>query len=247
MNEHLKTYDTWIEKDLVDTTGKKIGSIDNLYVDTETKRPTWLEVQTGFFGTKHTFVPIDSVEAHATEDHLITDYDADFVKDAPHFDEDQVLSDKDEIELYTYYQRDYVPAAAGDMTHDHTATAEHVSTDNELVRAEEELNVDTQTVNRGKVRLHKYVTTEEIDLTVPVQREHVRVVRTPVDGNNVVVDELSETVAEVTVSEEVPVVTKDVVAKETVALEKDVQTHDAHVTETVAKENIEVVDENKNL
>ena len=64
-----------LKKDLYDTTGSKIGSIGNLYVDTKTKRPTWLEVQTGFFGTKHTFVPIDSVDAHATEDDLITDYE----------------------------------------------------------------------------------------------------------------------------------------------------------------------------
>ena len=224
----MNTYDTWIEKEIYDANGDHVGEVENLYVDTETHKPTWLHVETGFFGTKYTYIPIEST--YADSDKVVTDYKAEFIKEAPHFDENQILSTEEEALLYEYYSLEYKPLTAADAD---------VADDNELVRAEEEAAVGTREVNRGTVRLHKYVVTEDVDLTVPVRKEKVRVVRTPVDGD-VELDDLEETVAEVTVSEEVPVVEKKVVAKEKISLEKDVEVEDATIETTLKKEVVDV-------
>ena len=38
--------------------GEKIGTIEEIYLDTGTDRPEWALVTTGMFGTKQSFVPI---------------------------------------------------------------------------------------------------------------------------------------------------------------------------------------------
>ena len=53
-----------------------------------------------------------------------------------------------------------------------------------MTRSEEELRVGTQTRERGRARLRKHVTTETQQVTVPVQREEVRVEREPITDAN---------------------------------------------------------------
>jgi uncharacterized protein (TIGR02271 family) len=81
--------------------------------------------------------------------------------------------------------------------------------DEAMTRSEEELRVGTETRERGRVRLRRYVTTEEVTQTVPVQREEVRVEREPVTDANVVAatggPELTESEREVVLREERPV------------------------------------------
>ncbi len=45
-------------RDALDANGEKIGSIDEIYEDTETGKPEWLAVKTGLFGTKVSFMPL---------------------------------------------------------------------------------------------------------------------------------------------------------------------------------------------
>ena len=45
-------------QDLCDNDGSKLGSIEEIYLDTETGEPEWALVHTGLFGRKQTFVPI---------------------------------------------------------------------------------------------------------------------------------------------------------------------------------------------
>ena len=54
--------------------------------------------------------------------------------------------------------------------------------DDAMTRSEEELVVGTRRKVRGKARLKKYVVTEHVQRTVPVQREEVRVEYEPDDG-----------------------------------------------------------------
>ena len=81
--------------------------------------------------------------------------------------------------------------------------------DEAMTRSEEELRVGTETRERGRVRLRRYVTTEEVSQTVPVQREEVRVEREPVTDANVGAatggPELTESEHEVVLHEERPV------------------------------------------
>ena len=48
----------WRGQELLDNDGEKIGSIEEIYLDTDTNRPEWALVKTGLFGGKGTFVPL---------------------------------------------------------------------------------------------------------------------------------------------------------------------------------------------
>jgi uncharacterized protein (TIGR02271 family) len=117
------------------------------------------------------------------------------------------------------------------------------TTDDAMTRSEEELAVGTQRRETGRARLRKYVTSEQVQQTVPVQREEVRVDREPITDANrdAALDgpEISEEEHEVTLHTEEPVVEKRTVPKERVRLDKDVQNGEEAVSEEVRKEHIE--------
>ena len=48
----------WRGQELLDNDGDKIGTIEEIYLDTDTDRPEWALVKTGLFGGKGTFVPL---------------------------------------------------------------------------------------------------------------------------------------------------------------------------------------------
>ncbi|HEY4792022.1 MAG TPA: YsnF/AvaK domain-containing protein, partial [Actinomycetes bacterium] len=93
------------------------------------------------------------------------------------------------------------------------------------------------------------VVTETQQVTVPVQREEVRVEREPItDANRDAATsgpEISEAEHEVILREEEPVVEKRVVPKERVRLDKDTVTGQERVAEEVRKEQIDLQDEDQ--
>jgi uncharacterized protein (TIGR02271 family) len=112
-----------------------------------------------------------------------------------------------------------------------------------MTRSEEELRVGKRQVETGRVRLRKYVVTEQVQQTVPVQREEVRIEREPITDANAgdAMDgpALSEEEHEVVLHAEEPVVEKRVVPKERVRVEKDAVVEEVQVTEELRKERIE--------
>jgi uncharacterized protein (TIGR02271 family) len=116
------------------------------------------------------------------------------------------------------------------------------TTDSAMTRSEEQLHVGTERVQTGKARLRKYVVTENQSVTVPVQREEVRIEREPITDANAgaAMDgpAISEEEHEVTLMEERPVVQKEAVPVERVRLDKDVVTEQQTVNEEVRKEEI---------
>jgi uncharacterized protein (TIGR02271 family) len=110
---------------------------------------------------------------------------------------------------------------------------------NSVVRHEEEVNVGTERVQTGRARLRKHIVHDTETVTVPVEREEVEIVREPIaDGEHG--DRLSDEDVEVTLSEEHPVVEKDVVAKERVGLDKNVVQDQEQVQTDVAREEVEI-------
>jgi uncharacterized protein (TIGR02271 family) len=97
---------------------------------------------------------------------------------------------------------------------------------------------------RGRVRLHKYVTSDQVQQTVPVQGERVRVAREPITDANrdaaTSAPERSEAEHEVVLGEETPVVDTRVVANERVRLDKDTVTDQERVVEPVRKEQLDL-------
>jgi uncharacterized protein (TIGR02271 family) len=252
----VDTVRSWQGATMVDRGGDRIGNIDAIYVDDQTGEPEWAQVNTGLFGTRSTFVPI--AQATARGDQVQVPYEKQLVKDAPNMDPDGHLSEQEEQELWRHYGLEYGGyAAAGTTGETDTGRAETYedrdtvgrdvsgpTTDDAMTRSEEELRVGTQARERGRARLRKYVTTEQQTVTVPVQREEVRVEREPITDANLDAatsgPDISEEEHEVTLREEEVVVDKRAVPKERVRLDTETVTDERQVSEDVRKEQIEV-------
>jgi uncharacterized protein (TIGR02271 family) len=247
----VDTVRSWQGATMVDRDGDKVGPIQAIYVDDQTGEPEWALVDTGLFGTRSTFVPI--ARASGSGDQVQVPYEKQRIKDAPNMDPDGHLSEQEEQELWRHYGLDY---GDGDRSGyaDTTGTVDTVgtvgrdtsgpTTDDAMTRSEEELAVGTAQRERGRVRLRKYVTTEHEQVTVPVQREELRVEREPVTDANLDAatsgPAISEEEHEVVLREEEPVVEKRVVPRERVRLDTETVTDERQVAEEVRKEQIEV-------
>jgi uncharacterized protein (TIGR02271 family) len=117
-------------------------------------------------------------------------------------------------------------------------------TDDAMTRSEEELRVGTTRRETGTARLRKYVVTENVTETVPVQREEVRIEREPITDANAddAMDgpSISEEEHEVVLHAEEPVVEKRAVPKERVRLDKDTVKEEQTVSDEVRQERIDV-------
>lgn len=186
----------WRGRTVLDRDGEKIGKFEELYLD-DGDRPAWAAVTTGLFGLRQSFVPLDG--ARLDGDDLRVPYGRDQVKDAPNIDPDEQLSSEEENLLERHYAGDGgdgerageerageepgAVAAQGDARRGDAADrgdsvdrdgADDSAGDDAMTRSEEELHVGTRTRERGRAKLKKYVVTEHVTKTVPVQREEVR-------------------------------------------------------------------------
>ncbi|MDO8212184.1 PRC and DUF2382 domain-containing protein [Conexibacter sp. CPCC 206217] len=230
---------------LLDRDGDKLGKVDEVYTDSQGGQPEWALVQSGLFGTKKTFVPLNGAEPDGED--LRVPIDKSQMKDAPHVDAGDELSEAEERQLFEHYGVAYGPsttAATGDtsgQTTGHDTSGQ--TTDDAMTRSEEELRVGTREVERGRVRLRKYVVTEQVTKTVPVSHEEVRIEREPITDQNAGAatdgPEISEEEHEVVLHAEEPVVDKTVVAKERVRLGTETVTGEEEISEEVRSERIE--------
>jgi uncharacterized protein (TIGR02271 family) len=238
-------------QDLMSQDGDKLGTIEEIYLDTDTNQPEWALIVTGLFGSKLSFVPISS--AARENDAVTVPFDKATVKDAPNVDPDGQLSESEEQELYRHYGMGYGNGGSGSGTNvdrdDDDAVGHDASgptTDDAMTRSEEELRVGTMERESGRVRLKKYVVEDEVTRTVPVRREEARLEREPITDGNVGAatdgPAISEEEHEVVLHEEEPVIQKQAVPKERVRLDKDAPMHERQVSDTIRKEQIEVDD-----
>jgi uncharacterized protein (TIGR02271 family) len=247
MPPSIDTIQSWQGRTMVDPAGDKLGTTDAIYLDDETGQPEWATVTSGLFTAKTAFVPL--AQARDTGDSVQVPYDKQQVKNAPTLQADGQLSQDEEAELYRHYDLDYsehrsdsgLPDGA-----DHTVGRDvsGPTTDEAMTRSEEELRVGTETRERGRARLRKYVTTEQVTKTVPVQREEVRVEREPITDANLDAatsgPAISEEEHEVVLHEEEPVIEKRAVPRERVRLDTETVTDERQVAEEVRKEQIEI-------
>lgn len=248
--------------------GEKIGRAGQAYVDDQSGQPEWVTVNTGLFGTKETFVPLQG--AQLSGDGLTVPFTKDHVKDAPNVDpENGHLDESEEQRLFAHYELGgagsggdgqtgtvsggggggvgHATDGAGFSSEDEAATVGHdtsgPTTDEAMTRSEEQLQVGTESRESGRARLRKYVVTEQQTVQVPVTREEVKIEREPITDANVgeAMDgpAISEEEHEVVLHEEQPVVDKQAVPVERVRLGKEQVTEQETVSEQVRQERIE--------
>ena len=191
----------------------------------------------------------------------------DQVKDAPSIDPEGELSEDEETRLFEHYGVPYTQegsvTAQGQPTGEQRTETDEPNadqrsetdrphegrdtsgpaTDDAMTRSEEELHVGTQRRESGRVRLRKYVVTEQVTKTVPVQREEVRVEREPITdanrGQATDGPEISEEEHEVILHQEEPVVEKRVEAKGRVRMGTGTVGDEREISEEVRKEQID--------
>ena len=232
-----------------DNHGNKLGKVGQVYFDYQTNRPEFATVKTGLLGTKESFVPI--IEAIFEGDKLTVPYAKDQVQHAPAIDAEGDLDQAQEAELYRYYglgleagQTQGAGGSAGDVLPGTVGRdVSGPTTDEAMTRSEEEIQVGTRPVEQGRVRLRKYVVTENVTQTVPVSHEEVRVVREPITEANreaaMAGPDISPEEHEVVLHAEEPVVQKRAVPKERVRLDTETVTEQQVVSEQVRKERID--------
>jgi uncharacterized protein (TIGR02271 family) len=238
----------WRGRDVVDRDGDKIGKLEEIYLDQQTGQPEWALVNTGLFGSKSSFVPLEG--AADADGNVRVSYEKGQVKDAPKVDPDGALSHEEEQALYRHYGKSWEGGRSdagrfeGEPTGGPGQDTSGPNTDSAMTRSEEELRVGTTKQEAGRARLRKYVVTEDVQTTVPVQREEVRIEREPITdanvGNATDGPAISEEEHEVVLHEEQPVVEKNVVPKERVRLDKDTVAEERTVSDEVRKEQIDV-------
>jgi uncharacterized protein (TIGR02271 family) len=241
--------------DVYDSKGDKIGTAGQVWTGGDD--PYWVSVKTGLFGLNESLVPLHG--ARVEGDRVVVNYDKDTVKDAPNIstDADEPLSTDEVARLYDYYhlspggQRtgdtdtDYRQSASYDTDTDAATGSRHRRTgdDDAMTLSEERLNVGTQREQVATARLRKYITTENVQQTVPVQREQVRLEREPITDANrdqaMSGPDFTEAEHEVTLTEEQPVVTTEAVPVERVRLGKDQVQAEETVNVDVRKEQID--------
>ena len=225
------------------TDGVKLGKVNNVFLDNATGQPEFISVRTGLFGMRESIVPL--AEAASASDGVTVPYDEEQIKDAPNFDADHSLSQDEEQALYAHYGLAYSEAASPTglpTTDDAGYDVSGPTTDDAMTRSEERLHVGKEQMETGRVRLRKHIVTEQVQQTVPVTHEEVRLEREPITESNIdkALDgpAISEEEHEVVLHAERPVVAKETVPVERVRLAKEKVTEEAEVAEDVRHEEI---------
>ena len=258
----------WGGHDLVDRDGVKAGSIVDLYIDEQTKQPTWGLVRTGLLGSRQTLVPMGQATVPLAvivsgAGSVQVPFESATILDAPSVAVGEEISEATAIALRRYHGLGDPPAPAeGDHGPSDTesldagaepaakTTAAMTSPSTEpsgtMIRSEEELRVLLRRRAR-RVRVQRYVVTDYVTTTIPVRREELRLVEA-------LGDEASRTAPpalpggaswEMVLHQEEPVVSKQVVARERVRLSVQTITEHRRISGEVRKERIEVDDSSR--
>ena len=240
-----------IGADAYDSDGNQIGTVDQVFLDDQTGEPVFATINRGVTGGSQTFLPL--ANASASRGRLDVGFDQGRIASAPDINaEGGHLSPDEEQVLYEHYGVPYLHrdegaaeqgAAAGDA--DEMPT-EATSSDDAMTRSEETLRVGTRSEITGRVRLRKYVVTENVTMTVPVRKEKVVVERVP-EGEEDGADDAGESLGgapssvgspDVVLYEEVPVVEMTVRPVERVRLGTEQVTEMETITEEVRRERV---------
>jgi Domain of unknown function (DUF2382)/PRC-barrel domain len=162
----------WRGKTVRDQDGNELGTLRELYLDSETSRPAWAGVKRGRLRTTETIVPLGGAAEEGDE--LVLPFDGARFDDAPDIDPDVELTEEQERLLHEHYGREW---AAPEREREQTdETGETGAT---MIRSEEEVSVGKQVKPSERVRLKKVIVEDEVTETVPVRKEKIQLETDP--------------------------------------------------------------------
>jgi hypothetical protein len=100
---------------VVDVTGEKIGSVEQIFTSGDSGVPVFVTVRTGLFGMSESFAPLSG--ASLEESVIRVAFPKDIVKNGPRIDSDRgAITETQEQELYSYYGLESVTSGEGSST-----------------------------------------------------------------------------------------------------------------------------------
>jgi uncharacterized protein (TIGR02271 family) len=246
------------------TDGKVVGTVEQVFRDDVDGTPAWARVRSGKTGR---FVPLGS--AKVTPEGLQVPFDAQKIMGGPNIDAGQHMSAAQAEELSKYYgltvptQQPRGPMAEDQMAEDKMSQGSQMSEDTLaqdttpqaqaqdqvqgemapgewLIRQEERIQVGKETLETGRVKLHKYVDVEPIDQAIHVFHEEYDVERIPITADERITGNIQEGEQEIILHEERAVLRKEVVPVERVRLRAKRVEEDSTVHDQLRRERIEI-------
>jgi hypothetical protein len=163
----------WRGRTVRDQDGNELGTLRELYLDSETSRPAWAGVKRGRLRTTETIVPLAGVSE--LDDDLVVPFDRASFDDAPDIDPDVELTAEQEHALHAHYGREWA------------------DDDDAMIRSEEEVTVGKTVKPAERVRLKKVIVEDEVTETVPVRKEKIQLeTDPPPEGRIESVEDLGE-------------------------------------------------------
>src|SRR3954462_2584805 len=165
----------WRGKTVRDRDGEKAGTLGAIYLDGETDAPAYAGVLTGLFRRSESVVPLAG--AREVDGDVQLPYAQEQIHAAPHVEPDVALSEDKESALREHYGSASQIVAGGDEP------------EAEMVRSEEQVEFGASPARpKERVRLKKYTVTEQVEKTVPVRREEIRLEHDPPPEGGRIVD-----------------------------------------------------------
>lgn len=157
------------DADVVDADGSKIGTVKHVYVDPDGGQPLLVGVTTGWFGRSESFVPLRDADFDGEVLHV--EYDKDVVKHAPRIDADGTLTDDDIDRIQDHYG----DGSTGESGDEHSRRDDDLArrrshehdTAPDATRAGEPAPVGDERPPRKRIRVHRYVVTDDRTGTAP--------------------------------------------------------------------------------
>jgi uncharacterized protein (TIGR02271 family) len=228
-------YERLIGYDVIDKSGNKIGTVNNLWVD-QNHQPEFIGVKTGWLSGKNHVVSVHTADMNHKSRIIRLPFSEDKIKNAPSFDADADLSDTDDQQVYRYYGLQPQQFQASQQSGQQATTHEEAN----IKLSEEQVKVGKREVFAGGVRLRKIVRTETVQQPVELKREEIVIERVPASDT-----QPAETIFEaqdifIPLRREELVVQKEARVKEEVRVGKKVETERQTISEQVRKEEVEI-------
>jgi hypothetical protein len=173
----------WRDRDVLDRDGQKVGKLRDLFLDSQTDRPEWAGVSTGFLGRKLALVPL--AEATEAEGAVRVAFTEQQIKDAPTMDPDMELSQSEEESLYRHYGLDYsrTESATGLPPGARAHEDENVQRRRDVgaTRDRDPEQKAGEVPLAQPLRLKRHVVEGQGQKTIPVEHEEIGVERDPAD------------------------------------------------------------------
>ncbi len=207
---------------VLDADGRRLGRVRHVYDSDRAGELTWVSIDPTGPG-RGRFVPLQGARLDGRDLRLA--YAGDLIDGSPEIPDDDVIDSTEESRLRAHYGLQSGSGRGG------------------MIRSEERMAVGTVVEAIGRVRVTKYIVTEEVTHTFTLRREEIRVEHLPPSGSDpsgTVTGATFDAVKEIVLHAEVPVLETRVVPVEVVRLSKYTLVGEQRVSADLNREQIEV-------